>query len=74
MRWTKTKMAIVAGAAVILSAGSFTAVEKVVHFRTAEHGKQILRKVVAANRLWLLAPPDTVTDYSYVFCVEVQVA
>jgi hypothetical protein len=27
----------------------------------------ILNKVVAANRLWLLAPPATVTNYSYVF-------
>lgn len=58
---------MVTGAAVILSAGSFTAVEKVVHLRPAEHGKLILNKVVAANRLWLLAPPDTVTNYSYVF-------
>ena len=67
MAWTKMKMAIVAGAAVILSAGSFTAIEKVVHLRTAERGRLILNKVVAANRLWLLAPPDTVTNYSYVF-------
>ena len=67
MIWTKTKTAIVAGAAVILSAGSFTAVETVAHSRSAEHGKLILNKVVAANRFWLLAPPDTVTNYSYVF-------
>ena len=26
----------------------------------------ILSKVIAANRYWLLAPPDTVTDYSYI--------
>jgi hypothetical protein len=67
MAWTKAKTAIIAAAAVIFSVVSYTAVEKVIHFRTAEHGKQILRKVVAANRLWLLAPPDTVTDYSYIF-------
>jgi len=67
MAWTKAKTAIVAAAAVILAVGSFTAVEKGVHLRTAERGKLILNKVIAANRLWLLAPPDTVTNYSYVF-------
>jgi hypothetical protein len=35
--------------------------------QTGSGDKLILNKVVAANRLWLLAPPDTVIKYSYVF-------
>jgi hypothetical protein len=67
MAWTKAKTAVVAGAAVILSVGGFTAVEKGVHLRMAERGRLILNKVVTVNRSWLIAPPDTVTNYSYVF-------
>jgi RNA polymerase sigma factor (sigma-70 family) len=70
MAWTKAKTAIVAGVAVVLSAGTFTTVERVVHSHSVERGKLILNKVVAANRLWLLAPPDTVTNYSYVFHLQ----
>ena len=67
MAWSQAKTAVVVGAVVVLSAGTFTAVEKVVQARSAEHGKLILNKVLAANGLWLLAPPETATDYSYVF-------
>ena len=70
MAWTKAKTAITVGAAVILSIGTYTGVEKAIHQRTVARGKQILNQVVAANRLWLLAPPDTVTDYRYLFHLQ----
>ncbi len=70
MAWTHTKTAITVVAAAILSVGTYTGVETVAHQRLAARGKQILNQVVAANRLWLLAPPDNVNDYSYVFHLQ----
>ncbi len=67
MAWSQAKTAVVVAVTAVLFAGTFTAVEKVAQARTAERGKLVLNKVVAANRLWLLAPPDTVTSYSYAF-------
>jgi RNA polymerase sigma factor (sigma-70 family) len=74
MAWTKLKTAAIAGVAVILSVGTFTGVEKAVHAQTDARGKMILNKVIAINRLWLLAPPDTVTHYSYVFHLDWKAA
>jgi len=68
--WTKTKTAVIAGATVLLSVATFTGVEKAVHAHTDARGKAILQKVVAANRHWLVGPPDTVTKYRYVFHLD----
>ncbi|HEX5397616.1 MAG TPA: sigma-70 family RNA polymerase sigma factor [Verrucomicrobiae bacterium] len=70
MAWTKAKTAVVAGLAVILSVGTYTVIDHAANMRTADRGNQILAEVIAANRLWLLAPPDKVTDYSYVFHLQ----
>jgi hypothetical protein len=67
MAWTKAKTIVAVGAAVILSLGSITIAEKVIHSRSSGQGRLILNKVVAANSFWLIAPPDTVRSYSYVF-------
>ncbi|MDR3377346.1 MAG: sigma-70 family RNA polymerase sigma factor [Verrucomicrobiae bacterium] len=70
MAWTKMKIAVVTGAAILLTAGGFTAVETTIHAQTALEGKNVLDKVIAANRYWLLAPPASVTDYSYVYHLD----
>ena len=70
MAWTKMKTAAVAGVAVLLTAGGFTAVESEIHAQAAAHGQTVIEKVIAANRYWLLAPPDSVTDYSYVYHLD----
>ena len=70
MAWTKAKTAIVAGIAVILTAGTITAVDEAAGWHSTAEGKQILAKVIEANRCWLLAPPDSVTNYSYVFHLD----
>ncbi|MGA2853480.1 MAG: sigma-70 family RNA polymerase sigma factor [Verrucomicrobiota bacterium] len=63
MTWLKLKFAIGVGVAALLAGGVAT----VALSQTGSGDKLILNKVVAANRLWLLAPPDTVIKYSYVF-------
>jgi hypothetical protein len=70
MAWTKAKTAVAAGAAIVLSVGTVTGVKIAAHRHEVERGKLILNQVVATNRCWLLAPPDNVTDYSYVFHLQ----
>jgi RNA polymerase sigma factor (sigma-70 family) len=66
MAWTKMKIAVVTVAAALVAAGGFTAVETEIHSQTVAADQSIVNRIIAANRYWLLAPPDTVTDYSYV--------
>jgi Cu/Ag efflux protein CusF len=63
MTWLKLKFAISVGVTALLAGGVAT----VALSQTGGGDKQILNKVIAANRCWLLAPPDSVTKYSYVF-------
>jgi RNA polymerase sigma factor (sigma-70 family) len=63
MTWLKLKFAIGVGVTALLAGGVAT----VAVSQTGGGDKQILNKVVAANRCWLLAPPDSVMKYSYVF-------
>jgi len=66
MAWTKMKIALVTGAAILLTAGGFTAIETEIHGQTTGADQNLVAKIIAANRYWLLAPPASVTDYSYV--------
>jgi len=70
MAWTKANIVIVTGVVAILAAGSVIAVDELGGAHSAAGGKQLLDKVVAADRCWLLAPPDSVTNYSYVFHLD----
>ena len=63
MTWMKIKFAIGLGMAALLVGGVATVAVSQINGA----GKLILNKVVAANRFWLLAPPETVMNYSYVF-------
>jgi RNA polymerase sigma factor (sigma-70 family) len=63
MTWLKLKFAIGVGVTALLAGGVVT----VALSQTGGGDKQILNKVVAANRCWLLEPPDSVMKYSYVF-------
>jgi RNA polymerase sigma factor (sigma-70 family) len=63
MTWLKLKFALGVGVAALLAGGVAT----VALSQTSSGDKLILNKVVAANRIWLLAPPDAVMNYSYVF-------
>ena len=70
MAWTKIKTAIIVGAAVVLSAGGIAAVETEIHGQTESREKLVLQKIIEANRYWLLAPPDSVTNYTYAFHLD----
>ena len=63
MTYAKLKLAIGITAAILFAGGAAT----VALSQISSGDKLILNKVVAANRLWLLAPPDTVMKYNYVF-------
>jgi hypothetical protein len=63
MTYAKLKLAIGISAGILLAGGAAT----VTLSQTGNGDKLILSKVVAANRCWLLAPPDSVMKYSYVF-------
>jgi RNA polymerase sigma factor (sigma-70 family) len=70
MTWLKLKFALTAGIVVVLAGGVVT-----VAISQTDNGNRLtLNKVIAANRLWLLAPPDTVTNYSYVFHLALRTA
>ena len=70
MTWLKLKFAAGVGTAVLLAGGVAT----VALSQTGSGDKLILNKVIAANRYWLLAPPDTVMKYSYVFHLTLDTA
>jgi RNA polymerase sigma factor (sigma-70 family) len=70
MAWIKLKTAIISGIVVVLSVGTIAGVDEGVRMHSAAEGKQILAKVIEANRYWLLAPPDSVKSYSYVFHLD----
>jgi len=70
MAWAHAKTTIAAGAAVILSVGTFAGVKAAAHLRSTAEDKQILTKFIAANRYWLLGPPESVTNYSYAFHLD----
>jgi RNA polymerase sigma factor (sigma-70 family) len=63
MTWLKLKFALGVGVAALLAGGVAT----VALSQTGGGDKLILNKVVATNRFWLVATPDAVKDYSYVF-------
>jgi len=63
MTWLKLKFALGVGVAALFAVG----VAAVALSQTGSGDKLILNKVIAANRLWLLAPPETVMNYNYVF-------
>ena len=63
MTWLKLKFAIGVGVTALLAGGVVTMAVS----QTGGGDKQILNKVIAANRYWLLAPPESVMKYSYVF-------
>ncbi|HEX7570164.1 MAG TPA: sigma-70 family RNA polymerase sigma factor, partial [Verrucomicrobiae bacterium] len=70
MTWLKLKFAAGVGTAVLLAGGVAT----VALSQTGSGDKLILNKVIAANRYWLLAPPDIVMKYSYVFHLTLDTA